>query len=71
MVRDLGSDYFSLCRTGEMQELIHLVGGNIRDNSPIIFRVKKPVRTEVKVAAPTSEGSMAEKLAQLKGHFKK
>lgn len=33
--------------------------------------VKKPVRTEVKVAAPTSEGSMAQKLAQLKGHFKK
>ena len=33
--------------------------------------VKKPVRPEVKVTAPASEGSMADKLAELKGHFKK
>ena len=33
--------------------------------------VKKPVKPEVKVAAPAPEGSMADKLAQLKGHFKK
>ena len=32
--------------------------------------VKKPVKPEVKVAAPAPEGSMADKLAQLKGHFK-
>jgi uncharacterized protein len=32
--------------------------------------VKKPVKPEVKVAAPAQEGSMADKLAQLKGHFK-
>jgi uncharacterized protein len=33
--------------------------------------IKKPVKPEVKVAAPAPEGSMADKLAQLKGHFKK
>ena len=33
--------------------------------------VKKPVKPEVKAAAPAPEGSMADKLAQLKGHFKK
>ena len=33
--------------------------------------VKKPVKPEVKVAAPAPEGSMEDKLAQLKGHFKK
>jgi len=33
--------------------------------------VKKPVKPEVKVAAPAPEGSLADKLAQLKGHFKK
>ena len=33
--------------------------------------VKKPVKPEVEVAAPAPEGSMADKLAQLKGHFKK
>jgi uncharacterized protein len=33
--------------------------------------VKKIVKPEVKVAAPAPEGSMADKLAQLKGHFKK
>ena len=33
--------------------------------------VKKPIKPEVKAAAPAPEGSMADKLAQLKGHFKK
>jgi uncharacterized protein len=33
--------------------------------------VKKPVKPEVKAPAPAPEGSMADKLAQLKGHFKK
>jgi uncharacterized protein len=33
--------------------------------------VKKPVKPEVKATAPAPEGSMADKLAQLKGHFKK
>ena len=33
--------------------------------------VKKPVKPEVKAAAPAPEGSMADKLAQLKGHFKR
>lgn len=33
--------------------------------------VKKPVKPEVKAAAPAPERSMSDKLAQLKGHFKK
>ena len=33
--------------------------------------VKKPVKPEVKGTAPAPEGSLADKLAQLKGHFKK
>lgn len=33
--------------------------------------VKKHVKPEVKAAVPAPEGSMADKLAQLKGHFKK